>query len=65
VRPGDNGTGTRRSPARFGLTAPGGSTCDFVVNPGTGHTAWVQPGGTWWDPKVGPFLSTRLRLGGA
>ncbi len=43
----------------------GGSTCDFVVNPGTGHTAWVQPGGTWWDPKVGPFLYTQLRLGAA
>ena len=42
----------------------GGSTCDFVVNPGSGHTAWVQPGGSYWDPKIGPFLYTQLHLGG-
>jgi dienelactone hydrolase len=41
----------------------GGNTCDPVTNPGNGHTAWVQPGGTWWQPKIGPFLWTHLGLG--
>ena len=41
----------------------GGNTCDFIAQPGSGHTTWLEPGGTWWTPKVGPFVWTQLGLG--
>jgi dienelactone hydrolase len=41
----------------------GGNTCDFISQPGSGHTTWLEPGGTWWAPKVGPFVWTQLGLG--
>lgn len=40
----------------------GGSTCDFVLQPGDGHTTDLDPGQRWW-PTMGPFLWTHLRLG--
>ena len=41
----------------------GGNTCDFISQPGSGHTTWLEPGGTWWTPEVGPFVWTQLGLG--
>lgn len=40
-----------------------GSTCDEVELAGTGHTAWLVPGGPWWATKLGPFIWTHLQLG--
>ena len=37
-------------------TRASGNTCDFIQQPGTGHTTWLAPGGTWWANKVGPFI---------
>jgi acetyl esterase/lipase len=38
-----------------------GSTCDFIQQPGSGHTAWLAPGGAWWSNKIGPFIWRWLR----
>jgi dienelactone hydrolase len=43
----------------------GGSTCDFVLQPGEGHTTDLDPDRTWWGPELGPFLWTQLRLASA
>jgi dienelactone hydrolase len=39
-----------------------GGTCDFVLQPGEGHTADLDPDRPWWTPELGPFLWTQLRL---
>ena len=40
----------------------GGSTCDFVVNPGESHTIGLGPTTKWWTPQIGPFLWAHLGL---
>lgn len=40
-----------------------GNTCDFVLQKGRGHTAWLTPGAPFWTTEQGPFLWTQLRLG--
>lgn len=40
-----------------------GNTCDFVLQKGSGHTAWLTPGAPFWTTEQGPFLWTQLRLG--
>ena len=40
----------------------GGSTCDFVLQPGTGHTTNMGPVGPWWTSESGPFLWQHLDL---
>ncbi|MDH4169018.1 MAG: alpha/beta hydrolase [Acidimicrobiia bacterium] len=40
----------------------GGSTCDFVVQPGAGHTTSISPSGPWWTAEIGPFLWHHLSL---
>lgn len=37
-------------------------SCDFVVQPGSGHTIAVGPLAKWWKPEIGPFLWYHLRL---
>lgn len=39
-----------------------GSTCDFVVQTGSGHTVSISASGSQWTPDIGPFLWTHLRL---
>lgn len=39
-----------------------GSTCDFVVQAGAGHTTQVGPQSVNWTDRIGPFLWTHLRL---
>lgn len=39
-----------------------GSTCDFTLQPGTGHTTNMGPSGTWWTGISGPFLWHHLDL---
>jgi acetyl esterase/lipase len=39
-----------------------GGTCDLEVQPGSGHTTSITAGGTWWAPRIGPFLWTHLDL---
>lgn len=39
-----------------------GSTCDFVVQAGSGHTTQVGPQSINWTDRIGPFLWTHLRL---
>lgn len=39
-----------------------GTTCDLEIQPGSGHTTSVNAGGTWWTPRIGPFLWTHLDL---
>ncbi len=41
-----------------------GNTCDFVTQPGSGHTTNLSGGGTWWTPELGPFLWEHLGLAG-
>lgn len=41
-----------------------GNTCDFRVQPGTGHTSYVYGGTTFWPADTGPFLWQHLRLAG-
>jgi acetyl esterase/lipase len=43
----------------------GGSTCDFVLQPGEGHTTDLDPDRSWWPTELGPFLWTQLRLASA
>ena len=40
----------------------GGSTCDFVLQPGEGHTTDLDPYQYWWTSELGPLLWTQLRL---
>lgn len=42
----------------------GGTACDFVRQPGTGHTVSLSAGGPWWTPQIGPFLWQHLGLAG-
>jgi acetyl esterase/lipase len=39
-----------------------GSTCDEIQEPGTGHTAWLVPGGPEWQNRLGPFIWNHLHL---
>jgi predicted esterase len=39
-----------------------GSTCDFRVQAGSGHTVTISAGGTYWAPDIGPFLWHQLDL---
>jgi acetyl esterase/lipase len=39
-----------------------GTTCDFVVQPGAGHTTPIGPQSTSWVERIGPFLWAHLRL---
>jgi poly(3-hydroxybutyrate) depolymerase len=39
-----------------------GSTCDFVLQPGTGHTVNLSPAGPFWRTETGPFLWEHLDL---
>jgi hypothetical protein len=41
----------------------GGSTCDFVLQPGEGHTTDLHPMSYWWTSQLGPFMWNALRLG--
>ena len=43
----------------------GGSTCDFVLQPGDGHTTDLDPASYWWSSELGPFVWTQLRLASA
>jgi dienelactone hydrolase len=40
-----------------------GDTCDFVLQPGEGHTTDLSAGGFWWTSQLGPFLYQNLHLG--
>jgi hypothetical protein len=40
----------------------GGVVCDFVTQPGAGHTVPISAGGPWWTPEIGPFLWHHLEL---
>lgn len=39
-----------------------GVACDFVLQPGAGHTISLWPSGSWWTSEIGPFLWTHLGL---
>jgi hypothetical protein len=39
-----------------------GGTCDFVLQPGVGHTVSISGGGPYWTPNIGPFLWEHLDL---
>jgi hypothetical protein len=39
-----------------------GSTCDFVVQPGVGHTVSVASTSANWTSRIGPFLWHHLDL---
>ena len=41
----------------------GGSTCNFVLQPGEGHTTDLNPASYWWTSQLGPFIWNELRLG--
>jgi dienelactone hydrolase len=41
-----------------------GSTCDYVSQPGEGHTVDLTAGHSFWTSKVGPFLWQNLHLAG-
>ena len=41
-----------------------GSTCDFRVQPGSGHTSYIYGGTSFWPVDTGPFLWQHLRLAG-
>lgn len=40
-----------------------GDSCDYVSQPGEGHTADLLPGSTWWADPLGPFVYEHLHLG--
>lgn len=40
----------------------GGTTCDFNVQAGSGHTTTISAGGTNWPTEIGPFLWHHLAL---
>src|SRR5690606_26887345 len=39
-----------------------GVACDFIRQPGSGHTISLAPGGTWWTSEIGPFLWLHMGL---
>jgi dienelactone hydrolase len=39
-----------------------GSSCEYISQPGEGHTTDLSPGGSWWTSELGPFLFRTLRL---
>jgi dienelactone hydrolase len=39
-----------------------GSICEYVSQPGEGHTTDLTPGSVWWSNEVGPFVWQHLRL---
>jgi hypothetical protein len=39
-------------------------SCDFVLQPGTGHTVAIGPLAKWWEPEIGPFFWHHLNLAG-
>jgi acetyl esterase/lipase len=39
-----------------------GSSCEYVSQPGEGHTTDLTPGSVWWSNEVGPFVRRSLRL---
>ena len=39
-----------------------GDTCDFVMEPGEGHTTDLTPGSVWWNNQLGPFIYQNLHL---
>ena len=41
----------------------GGGTCDFVLQPGSGHTVSIASSGPYFTPNIGPFLWAHLDLG--
>ena len=41
-----------------------GSTCDYISQPGEGHTTDLTAGHVFWATKVGPFLWQNLHLAG-
>jgi dienelactone hydrolase len=41
-----------------------GSTCEYVGQPGEGHTTDLTPGSVWWANEIGPFVWHYLRLAG-
>lgn len=38
------------------------NVCDFIRQPGEGHTTNVGAQGQWWSPEIGPFLWHHLDL---
>jgi len=41
-----------------------GPPCDFIKQPGSGHTIPMGPVGAWWAPEIGPFVWHHLGLAG-
>jgi dienelactone hydrolase len=41
-----------------------GSTCQYIAQPGEGHTTDLTPGSVWWSNQIGPFVWRYLRLFG-
>jgi hypothetical protein len=41
-----------------------GDTCDYVLQPGEGHTTDLTPGSVWWSNEVSPFIWQNLHLAG-
>jgi acetyl esterase/lipase len=41
-----------------------GSTCDYVSQPGEGHTTDVSPTSGFWPNTIGPFIWHHLQLAG-
>ncbi len=39
-----------------------GDSCDYVSEPGEGHTTDLMPGGRWWADPLGPFVYEHLHL---
>jgi acetyl esterase/lipase len=39
-----------------------GVACDFIRQPGAGHTISLAPSGSWWTGEIGPFLWLHLGL---
>ncbi len=37
-----------------------GSTCEYVSQPGEGHTTDLTPGSVWWSNEIGPFVWNNL-----
>lgn len=42
-----------------------GPPCDFIKQPGSGHTIGMGPTTTWWSSEIGPFVWHHLDLAGA
>jgi hypothetical protein len=38
------------------------SSCEYISQPGEGHTTDLTPGSVWWSNEVGPFVWRTLRL---